>query len=76
MHELGKESLESGDGAVSPMPGVVDKVFVKAGDSVAQGDPLVVIVAMKMEVNSYIYIFLNSYCVITFGYNFTIVILL
>ncbi|XP_055716132.1 methylcrotonoyl-CoA carboxylase subunit alpha, mitochondrial [Phlebotomus papatasi] len=34
---------------VSPMPGVLDKVFVKAGDKVKAGDPLAVIIAMKME---------------------------
>lgn len=37
--------------AVSPMPGVVDKVFVKVGDTVTAGDPLLVIIAMKMEVS-------------------------
>lgn len=34
------------------MPGVVDKVHVKAGDKVQAGDPVVVIIAMKMEVRS------------------------
>ena len=32
------------------MPGVVEKVMVAAGDQVQAGDPLVVIIAMKMEV--------------------------
>ena len=41
---------EASKGARSPMPGVVDKVFVKAGDTVAAGQPLLVIIAMKMEV--------------------------
>ncbi|XP_015515079.1 methylcrotonoyl-CoA carboxylase subunit alpha, mitochondrial [Neodiprion lecontei] len=35
--------------AMSPMPGVVDKIFVQRGDIVKKGDPLLVIVAMKME---------------------------
>lgn len=35
--------------ALSPMPGIVDKVFIKKGDKVHQGDSLVVIIAMKME---------------------------
>lgn len=35
--------------AVSPMPGVVDKMLVKPGDSVKEGDPVAVVIAMKME---------------------------
>lgn len=33
----------------SPMPGKIVKVFVKAGDAVTEGQPLVVVEAMKME---------------------------
>jgi len=36
-------------GAIAPMPGVVEKVYVKAGDQVNAGDPLAVMIAMKME---------------------------
>lgn len=46
--ELGKVIGASG-GAVAPMPGVVEKVFVSPGQTVAAGDPLVVMIAMKME---------------------------
>jgi biotin carboxyl carrier protein len=33
----------------SPLPGVVKGVNVKAGDTVAENDPLIVLEAMKME---------------------------
>ena len=33
----------------APMPGVILKVYVKQGDPVKAGDPLCVLVAMKME---------------------------
>uniref|UniRef100_A0A8C6TVZ6 Methylcrotonoyl-CoA carboxylase 1 (alpha) n=1 Tax=Neogobius melanostomus TaxID=47308 RepID=A0A8C6TVZ6_9GOBI len=36
-------------GAVAPMTGTIEKVFVKAGDTVEAGDPLMVMIAMKME---------------------------
>jgi biotin carboxyl carrier protein len=39
----GKQTLSA------PMPGKVVKIFVKAGDAVAEGQPLVVVEAMKME---------------------------
>merc|ERR1719195_220529 len=35
--------------AVAPMPGVIEKVSVEDGAVVAAGDPLVVMIAMKME---------------------------
>ena len=42
-------STGSGDSAVAPMPGVVEKINVQEGDFVEAGDPLVVMIAMKME---------------------------
>ena len=33
----------------APMPGVILKTYVKIGDTVKRGDPLCVLVAMKME---------------------------
>lgn len=44
------QKAEASDSAVSPMPGVVDKIFVKKGDQVKAGQPLLTIIAMKMEV--------------------------
>ncbi|KAK0086458.1 hypothetical protein PV325_003172 [Microctonus aethiopoides] len=35
--------------AVSPMPGVVDKILISNSSVVQKGDPLLIIVAMKME---------------------------
>lgn len=38
---------------ISPMPGSVVKVLVKTGDIVGEGDPLIIIEAMKMETSLY-----------------------
>lgn len=43
-------NIASSDSAISPMPGVVDKIFVNKNDIVKTGDPLLTIIAMKMEV--------------------------
>ena len=42
---------ESGSNITSPMPGKVIKIVVKQGDTVAKGDLLMVVEAMKMENN-------------------------
>lgn len=39
----------AGSKVVSPMPGVLDKLLVSVGDQVQAGDPVAVIIAMKME---------------------------
>ena len=36
-------------GAVAPMPGIIEKIFVEDGQSVKVGEPLLVMIAMKME---------------------------
>ena len=35
--------------AVAPMPGVIEKVVVEDGAEVQAGDPLIIMIAMKME---------------------------
>lgn len=42
-------SVEGKQTVASPMPGKVVKVFVKVGDAVTEGQPVVVVEAMKME---------------------------
>ncbi|XP_031430920.1 methylcrotonoyl-CoA carboxylase subunit alpha, mitochondrial [Clupea harengus] len=48
-HLAGISVSGSQAGAVAPMTGTIEKVLVKAGDSVKKGDPLMVMLAMKME---------------------------
>ena len=45
----GHATIASGDALTSPMQGTIVKVTVSEGDSVAAGDPIVVLEAMKME---------------------------
>jgi len=42
-------SEQGGDNVIAPMPGMVTLVTAKAGQSVSQGDNLIVLEAMKME---------------------------
>lgn len=51
LHESLKRvgQLGSSDALVSEMPGKIVKVFVKPGDTVKEGDPLLIMEAMKME---------------------------
>jgi biotin carboxyl carrier protein len=47
--KAGGAPAASGDSLVSPMQGTIVKLVVGEGDEVAEGDPVVVIEAMKME---------------------------
>jgi biotin carboxyl carrier protein len=42
-------AVDSQDGLFAPVPGKIVNVFVKVGDAVDEGTPLVVLEAMKME---------------------------
>jgi len=42
-------ALASTTDPIAPMPGIVDKILVQEGTNVAQGQPLVIMTAMKME---------------------------
>lgn len=45
----GRAGRAHGAGLESPMPGVVTRVMVAAGDAVSKGQPLLALEAMKME---------------------------
>nr|KAF6382836.1 methylcrotonoyl-CoA carboxylase 1 [Pipistrellus kuhlii] len=47
LSSVSSEGMQAG--AIAPMTGTIEKVFVKAGDKVKAGDPLMVMIAMKME---------------------------
>jgi len=51
LHESlkGAGSLGGADNLSSGMPGKIVKIFVKPGDVVSEGDPLLIMEAMKME---------------------------
>ncbi len=48
-HAKSKSKSKSPDKITAPMPGKMTKVFVKEGQNVKKGDPLIVMEAMKME---------------------------
>ena len=39
----------SANRAVAPMPGILEKILVKEGDVVKQGESIFILIAMKME---------------------------
>ena len=41
-----------GHAATAPMPGTIEKVLVEVGQEVKAGEPLIVMIAMKMEVRN------------------------
>ncbi|NUR72280.1 MAG: ATP-grasp domain-containing protein [Hamadaea sp.] len=45
----GQSAAASGDSLTAPMQGTIVKIVVAEGDEVAEGDPVVVLEAMKME---------------------------
>ena len=47
--ESKNEGANSEGSLVAPMPGKITKINVKVGDTVQQGDPLIIMEAMKME---------------------------
>lgn len=65
-HMTSSSGSSSSSAAVAPMPGVLEKVNVCKGQEVERGDPLVVMIAMKMEV--YLALFLNGLIVKLFKY--------
>jgi len=48
-HDADVEAVLGGDSVSAPMPGKLLSLHVKAGDTVAKGDPIAVMEAMKME---------------------------
>lgn len=50
--KMGAKTGATGGGAAAPMPGVVEQVLVSEGQRVTRGQPLVVMIAMKMEVST------------------------
>ncbi len=49
MSRSGGDHGESGNTIISPMPGKIVKIPVKAGDQVEAGQTLIIVSAMKME---------------------------
>ena len=48
-HDQHSDTDTGGNGVIAPMPGLVRDVMVQVGDTIAQGDDLLILEAMKME---------------------------
>ena len=48
-HKVEKASPSAGEEITAPMPGKILKIMVSAGDKVSEGDPILILEAMKME---------------------------
>jgi acetyl/propionyl-CoA carboxylase alpha subunit len=57
---LASKGTVGADDAVAPMPGVIEKISVEPGAEVQKGDPLVTMIAMKMEVSRNIHVMFLS----------------
>ncbi|RBP38467.1 biotin/lipoyl-containing protein [Garciella nitratireducens] len=44
-----KQTKTNGENVTAPMPGTINKILVKSGDTVKKGDVILILEAMKME---------------------------
>ena len=59
-YQAAVSSGSSIDDPVAPMPGVIEKIVAEPGTAVEKGDPLVIMIAMKMEVSGNLFVYLYA----------------